>query len=63
MAATAINGMNASYVTLRMMSPPLVRSISPLIEVSFNRLINSLQSAGRIFLTACGRMMLNIVCL
>ena len=23
----------------------------------------SLQSAGRIFLTACGRMMLNIVCL
>ncbi len=62
--ATSPSGRTASYVTLRMMSLPFVRSTSPmypLIDVSLSSVMPSLPMAGSTFLKACGRMTRRIV--
>ena len=62
--ATAIRGIKALYVLLRMMSPPLVKSwmaMYPDIEASFHREINSLHRVGSTVLNAWGMMMYHMV--
>ena len=64
MIATAIRGINGSYVAERIVSPPLVRSctaIYPATEVSFSKTIHSFAREGRTFLNACGIIMYIIV--
>ena len=61
---TASKGSTPLYVWLVIILADLSKStppIKPIIEVSFNKVINSLTKAGKIFFIACGTIIFLIV--